>query len=489
LHKPNGGKSRDSQHLILEIRRTFLNEWNFLGWRGNEPIKQFYSSQTISRWSRHKLGRGRRQGAIICARFFPEQGDSLSHVGRLIDEFLVESLDDRILRAACELGASPSDLDFLLSRSVPGWRKVVTSAARGGHVHVFRWMAEREDTRGPWEADFVDAMNEAARYGHLEIIKWLLERGFGSINGLPLAECIRYGHLRVVKWLLQNGVELSGYPQQQLKQAARDGHLETVQWIHENFPDADTSYAMAGTARSGDLDLLQWLHQLKTCPEACSSNLMDAAVRGGHFRAVEWLFENCSKVCINKAAGEAARAGNLPMLQWLHKRCRGRFYTHAVDSVASNGHLEVMQWLHGHRFDRFTSYTMCAAAKSGHLDVVRWLHGNRSEGCTTDAMDYAAQGGHLEVVKWLHQHDVLSGGDFCSQLNGGGRVDRSSIRKHPPEKDDIRSLGGYHDVFTLLVHASVLHEPLNKRQVPSCQSSLQDQGHTRVESTAMIKLQ
>jgi len=342
-------------------------------------------------------------GMIICARLFPEQGNSLPHVARLIDEYVIKALDDRVLVKACKLGASPSDLDFVLSRTNPDWRKVVTSAAKGGHLHVFQWMVERQDGCGPWEPDFSYAMEEAAACGHLELIKWLHERGIDSFHGcIALDKAIAHGHLAMVQWLLQEGVELSLYRQQHLKQAARDGHLETVHWIHENIKHADTSHAMEGAARSGDLDLLQWLHQLKPCPESCSAYVMDAAVIGGHFRVVEWLFANCSKGCSRDAVRKTVKAGDLPMLQWLHKHYSDRFNSNTADLAAWEGHLEMAKWLHDLGSERCSPFATDAAADGGHFEVVRWLHEIRIEGWTTEAMDYAARGGHLEIVKWLH---------------------------------------------------------------------------------------
>jgi hypothetical protein len=379
-------------------------------------------------------------GAIICARFFPEQGDSLSHVTRLIDEFLVESLDDRILRAACELGASPSDLDFLLSRSVPDWRKVVTSAARGGHVHVFRWMAEREDTRGPWEADFVDAMNEAARYGHLEVIKWLLERGFRSVNGLALSQAIRYGHLAVVKWLLhvQEDGTLTDDEMVQLRYAAQNGHLATVQWMHKNVQGVDTTHAMscamAGAAESGDLDLLQRLHQLGPGSGASSSYVMDAAVSGGHFRVVEWLCENGSKGCSTLGTSKAAQAGNLPMLQWLHTHYSDRFDSGVMSVAAENGHLETVQWLHEHRGDGCSPCTIDSAVYKGNFNVVRWLHDNHVQRCTAHTMGQAARGGHLDIAKWLHENSSERCSEsalFVAAYNGHLDVLRWLVEQYP----------------------------------------------------------
>jgi len=408
--------------------------------KGSAPHKHFEMSPS-QRWTWSSTG------VRICAWFFPRHGNSLSHVARLVDEYLVDSLDDRVLRAACEFGASPVDLDFLLFRTVPDWRKVVQSAVKGGYLHVVRWVTEHQDSRRPWEADFDDAKAQAAHYGHLEIVKWLHEREIDSIHWCALSRAIGHGRLRVVKWLLREGVKLTDYDQQRLRHAAQNGHVTTVRWVHENVMSADTSYAMAGAARNGDLSLLQWLHQLKRCSEARLTRVTTAAVSGGNFRVVEWLFDKCSRSFSGSTANEAAETGNLPMLQWLHERHAARFHMGTTSNVASQGHLEVLEWLHEHGSAPWTSYAMDVAAENGHFDVVRWLHANRTEGCSTRAMDKAARGGHLAIVKWLHENRSEGCSDVAmwfAARNGHVDVLRWLVEHYPDKcRDSVMEIAGF----------------------------------------------
>jgi hypothetical protein len=198
--------------------------------------------------------------------FAPRHGYSLLHMARLIDEFLIESLDERVLAEACEFGASPSDLDFLLSRTVPDWGHAVASTTKGGHLHVFRWMTERSDSRGPWEADFICAMLMAARCGNVEVLQWLHERGFGPIDDSVLLVAAHYGHLAVLKRLHEHASSnYAARAADAMRIVAKNGHVATVQWICENCKSGvDVAPAMAGAARNGDLELVQWLHQHKT---------------------------------------------------------------------------------------------------------------------------------------------------------------------------------------------------------------------------------
>ncbi|CAI5722746.1 unnamed protein product [Peronospora farinosa] len=131
---------------------------------------------------------------------------------------------------------------------------------------------------------------------------------------------------------------------------------------------------------------------------------MDAAVDGGHFDVVKWLFENCNAGCSKRAFQSAASNGDLPMLQWLHQHFRQKCHWYVMDDAARGGQLHVLKWLHEQGYDGCTTNAMNKAAENGRLDIVQWLHENRNEGCTIHAMTSAANEGHLHVVKWLHEN-------------------------------------------------------------------------------------
>jgi hypothetical protein len=353
--------------------------------------------------------------------------------------------------AACEFGASPRDLDFVLSRTTPDWGDVVKAAAKGGHLHVFQWIRGQRDDRGPWEADLYLAISEAARYDHLELIKWLHERGVSSINRSALFTAVLYGHLAVLKWLYEHAAdsvaaaaavgEATGY-------AAGNGHLATVQWIYNHFKDTfHTARAMAGAARNGDIEMLEWLHQQKSCSEACNTSAFDAAVAGGHFHVVEWLYANCSEGYSSGAAEWAAANGDLPMLRWLHTHYTDRFTAAVMDTAAAEGHLAIVRWLHEHRSEGCTSLAMDQAASEGHLELVWWLYDNRTEGCTAGAMDGAAGNGYLDIVRWLHDNRSEGCTDkAANEATSNGHLDVLRwLVEHYPDKcrDDLMEVAGW----------------------------------------------
>ncbi|OWY94446.1 hypothetical protein PHMEG_00035822 [Phytophthora megakarya] len=103
--------------------------------------------------------------------------DVLPHVSHRIDEYLTPLIYHDDFTAACKAGVSNRTLELLLQRTIPVWRDAVDAAVQGGHLHVLRWMTERQDHLGPWRDDFDSVIDIAARRGHLDIVKWLYERG------------------------------------------------------------------------------------------------------------------------------------------------------------------------------------------------------------------------------------------------------------------------------------------------------------------------
>lgn len=88
---------------------------------------------------------------IGCRSSFPVMYGSFPHIELLINEYLVDHLEQKVLQAASENGAPLHVLEFIITRMTPSWEEVIKAAARGGHVHVFKWiLMERRDGGGPW---------------------------------------------------------------------------------------------------------------------------------------------------------------------------------------------------------------------------------------------------------------------------------------------------------------------------------------------------
>jgi hypothetical protein len=141
-------------------------------------------------------------------------------VVRRIDNYAMPFLCHETFTAACEEGASIRSLDFLFAHVAPVWKKAVQAATRGGHMHVFRWMTERRDGRGPWKANFDGVLEIAAAHGHLELVQWLYAPGMDWHTLWSIDECSA-GYVEK-SWLYKH------CSSDALKAAAENGHLEVV---------------------------------------------------------------------------------------------------------------------------------------------------------------------------------------------------------------------------------------------------------------------
>lgn len=104
----------------------------------------------------------------VCRCCLPVHGGCLPHVEQLMNAFMSSPLNPKALHAACKAGASKRTLAMILSRTAPNWASAIYDAAQGGHLHVFRWMTEREDGRGRGEG--------------ILSVHWRLQQEVGTLN-------------------------------------------------------------------------------------------------------------------------------------------------------------------------------------------------------------------------------------------------------------------------------------------------------------------
>ncbi|OWY98651.1 hypothetical protein PHMEG_00030533 [Phytophthora megakarya] len=354
--------------------------------------------------------------------------NSLPHVLDCIDEFLSFFLCRDIFIKACEEGVSERTLEILLRRVAPDWKEAVEAAARGGHVHVFDWMTERTDGRGPWTKDWENAVDVAASHGHLDAVKWLCNQGiekcisWGATLVAPsiyvkershryhIEQAIANAHLAVAKFLRSMGEEVCLINAMDL--AAENGHLQMLQWLQATGLLNCTTDAMDGAARSGHLEVVQWLHENRT--EGCSSDALSYATHYGHLEVAKWLYDNVHTTFRLTTALSINKCRHLEILQWINSHFEKANYREAMSVAGKNGDLEVLEWLHKHKLTDFNSYGLSGAAHNGHVKVVQWFWVHYSDKFDpVDVLRDAARAGHLDIVRWLCDNNIVD----CSRLS------------------------------------------------------------------------
>ncbi|GMF26109.1 unnamed protein product [Phytophthora fragariaefolia] len=364
---------------------------------------------------------------------------------RSIDEYLSGHLSHESLSAACEGGASKDILEYILGKTGPVWKGAVKAAVRGGHVHVLKWMTEREDGRGPWKADFDNALQIAASRGHLDVVKWLFERGtdwhtlweipeektdyiektwrYEHCTSEALSLAAEQDHLEVVQWIYNTRTDTCSDYENPISSAVAGGNLEIARWLYKTNGKRCSALSIDTAAENGHLQVLEWLHSnnLFTCTGAS----MEGVAGNGHFEVMKWLHRTQHESCSPGSLYSAVNSGNVELVEWLYEnfytRCHRFVPRMSATTAAEHGHLDVLKWLHAHFPDCFDCYDMAAASENGHMDVVTWLHEHRSEGCDRMASFYAARYGHFELLQWFHTHypsSICSGGNGSSSWKG-----------------------------------------------------------------------
>ncbi|GMF20911.1 unnamed protein product [Phytophthora lilii] len=226
-------------------------------------------------------------------------------------------------------------LEIILQWTVPVWREAIEAATRGGHTHVLRWAFEREGGRGPWTADFDDALQIAATCGHLDVVKWLLERGVD-------------GH---TSWKMEDSAP----------------EYYELMWRHQYC----IGQALEMAAEHNQLDIVQVLYETQSMAgDACSTEPMDLAVTSGHLAVAQWLNHAKAQSCSVEAVDHAATNGHFEMLQWMHSTQQLKCTTAAMVGAAENGHFEIVKWFHRTQHARCSIYAVREAADNGHLEPV-----------------------------------------------------------------------------------------------------------------------
>lgn len=213
--------------------------------------------------------------------------------------------------------------------------------------------------------------------------------------------------------------------------------------LHHATKRLRAQWVLPEAAAVGDVALMEHLATRFGCfPDDWS---VTKAVAGGHFDAVQWLFDRAVSrlppdedaqafarmIFPSQRVVSAAGSGNLDMLQWIDHVVGGLDMDLVLQGAAEHGHLHVVEWacptvttsltdylflqavacggslnvaklLHAKSILKLSSQTMDAVAEHGQLEMLQWMYSSGGDGCSYQAIDRAAGNGHLDVVQWLH---------------------------------------------------------------------------------------
>jgi len=164
--------------------------------------------------------------------------------------------------AACDSAARRGDLQAVRWVHAQGWDVIpsVRSAAKGGHVHLLKWMHKLTPEHRDWNAE---AFSAAAGSGHLESVKFLR----AQTPPCP-------------------------WSQRACEEAAEGGHVHVLRWLRLQSPPCPWHPMVCwGAAYNGRLESLRWLRsQSPPCPWY-AHGCLEVARQLGHRNVVRWFQE------------------------------------------------------------------------------------------------------------------------------------------------------------------------------------------------------
>lgn len=235
-------------------------------------------------------------------------------------------------------------------------------AAIHGHLDILKWLCRKLACR--WDAE---AVREAMRKGHIDIARWAVEHGCPSYSGLA-DDAARWGNLEMLQWTYDWGHRCtpSGYAM-----AAKYGHTSVVKWLHARGCSGDQA-ALTFAAASGHLNIVSWL-----CDRGCS-----------HERRVGVL---------------VARRGHLAVLECLYRHGFCVASSEMIGAAIPGGHLDIVEWAIAHGAPP-GDYHFLAAARMGHARVLACLVQSGYPWNRYDCLKCAHSMGHATVVRWIVRH-------------------------------------------------------------------------------------
>lgn len=292
-------------------------------------------------------------------------------------------------------------------------------AARGGHVHVLRWLCTLRSARVILSPRVYEA---AAAGGSMAACAWLSAKGCPR-DQRACEAAARNGSVDMLEFLRGGNVPCP-IGAGAAAAAAEADQVSALAWLFESaaMPAVRTPLLMRA-AQHGARRVLAWLRArgaVAFVPAAC-----EFAARGGQLDTLRWLLADVGVEPQMKACREAARGGHLGCLRLLHARCACD--ATVCSAAASGGHVHILRFLCDEAGLAPGRRATVMAARAGSADTLRWLnergHVDLRDAMVSEHAAYgAAYGAHLGVLEWLHAHGALVVTDALFQAAAKGRA-------------------------------------------------------------------
>lgn len=280
-----------------------------------------------------------KHATSVCAPYYAAQNGHMDALQYLRDNGCPESVLTAV--AFAERGDLKMLKEYDVTRSVPRYR-IVNAAIRRGHVHVVKWLKEKQGC----DLDVYDAYVMAVESGNVEMLTYLREQGvpFERVDRRLFVKAIAHGDLDMLEWLYKEDVVWATYSNASKRLGIR-GNIDILKWTKENHLTIDVRVTSRYAAMRGYVDVLDWLSENYGL-EMLDKCMCDTAVKRGHIEVLQWALRKgfkMTKIAYCHAVG--SNRLHVGILRWLKERDHTRgtpfkyssqCYCHSIDQTFFN---------------------------------------------------------------------------------------------------------------------------------------------------------
>lgn len=313
--------------------------------------------------------------------------------------------------------AEAGDLDalkWLESNEYPLDMDIPKYAARGGHLHILKWLGEYYNwdkyvcEKAPLECIKYartrgcsltkEACNYAVLLGRLDVLQYLHKNGCEWNESEVVRTALQSGHLNCLKYLVKNGVRWPNC-------IYKISNIECLKYAYENGCQLGT-FVMSHFAETNNIECLKYAHE-----NGCRWNqwTINEAAKNNHFDIVKYAYENGCPLGDHTCA-YAIASNNIEILKYVHERGAPLRYQNWINATY-NGNIDIMEYLYKHNCP-WAKDVCCYAIRHNNLECLKYVqeHGAPPIKEACKSIGYALVGdkfikcGNIEMLKYIHEH-------------------------------------------------------------------------------------
>lgn len=261
------------EKVLSNIFKLLPGSSRFVG-STNKQFHDIYKKNNGGKYETYKYG----IKSISCLKIYLRERKDYREL-RMSDKTIASYVGARAGRLDLVKWASTNEDDELLDRAIKIDAHICANAARGGNLHILKWLREQGC---PWDWQ---TCAQAARGGHLEVLTWARSNGC-PWNANVCANAAMGGNLRLLMLLRDQGCP---WDWRTCTSAIRGEYLEILDWTTQQPGCPWNCENLKGAAEDWHVEMLQWARE-RGCPWNRSSD--DGRATKEHLAVLVWAIDN-----------------------------------------------------------------------------------------------------------------------------------------------------------------------------------------------------